>query len=240
MAFRRKTRPGRLAALDALLLRLEADLLAAPGQAPVVDLGIGAQPWTTLELAAALPGVEVVGVELAADLVAKAQVYARPGLRFVQGSFDLPVGPARVIRVMNVLRDLGPADVPDAHRRMGQGLLDGGVIVEGSCGPQGEVGAAHWLRREGEVLRREALVFWLDGSRGDAPLLFRDRLPRDLRGAAGHAVMGLFTRWMDAYGDVAAGPSRLARAAAACGEPGLVMLGERAARWAPEGGVPPR
>jgi citrate lyase subunit beta/citryl-CoA lyase len=40
MAFRRKTRPGRLAALDALLLRLEADLLAAPGQAPVVDLGI--------------------------------------------------------------------------------------------------------------------------------------------------------------------------------------------------------
>lgn len=52
-ATRGRTAPGRLRALDAWRVRAARPLLAAPG-AVVVDLGVGAAPWTTLALAEAL------------------------------------------------------------------------------------------------------------------------------------------------------------------------------------------
>jgi len=242
MGHRRKTRSGRLAQLDSLLLSLAGEVLERRdgpfGRAPVVDLGLGARPWTTEEFAASL-AVPVVGVDRAFDVVARAQQHARPGLFFVVGSYDLPVM-GRLVRVMNVLRDLWPHQVPAAHARLGRSVLDGGIVVEGSCGPTGEVGTAHWMQRRGDELVRQALLFWLDGSRGTSPLLFRDRLPSDLRRDLEHPVRGLFQRWAEAHGRVDRGPRRLERSVADLGDRELVVVGPGAAMWTPEGGVPRR
>lgn len=237
MAHRRKTRPGRLRMLDAMLLDLAPELLrpeAAEGAA-VVDLGVGARPWTTEELAEAVAPLEVVGVEIAADVVERAQEHARPGLSFVQGSFDLPVR-ARVVRVMNVLRDLRAHEVPGAHARIGAQVVEGGLVLEGSCGPEGEAGVVHVLRKREGRLHREGLLFWLDGSRGTAPMVFRDRLPRDLRGDREHVVMELLQRWMGAYVGLGDVEDRLWRSARAVD--GSFRRVGPGFGWFPEGGVP--
>lgn len=238
MSCRRKTRPGRLERLDALLVALEPELLTGPGT--VVDLGLGARPWTTLEWAETLVprGVEVVGVDHAPDLVERARAdHARDGVRYAVGSFDLPAHGVRLVRAMNVLRDFGPDDVVPAHARMGASLVEGGLLVEGSCGPEGEVGCVHLVRRRGDAMVREGVLMWLDGAKGTAPLLFRDRLPRDLRDAQrdGHPIREVLLAWMAAYRTLPVGPERLAQAAE--GIPGLRMIGLEAALWAPEGGV---
>ncbi len=112
-------------------------------------------------------------------------------------------------------------------------------MVEGSCGPAGEVGAVHLLRR-GPELRREALLFWTDGSRGSAPILFRDRLPRDLRRPLrpGHPLRELFARWMAAFHEVRDAEDRLAASVEALGDPELTVVGPGAVRWRPAIGVP--
>lgn len=199
----RRTRPGRLARLDRFVLAREGARLARGGGA-IVDLGIGGNPWTTEELAVAVAplGLEVVGVDHDPDLVAHAQAHARPGLQFVEGGFDLPpeARPALLVRAMNVLRDYGPAEVAPAHRRLGEALVEGGLLVEGSCGASGDVLCAWLVRKVGAALVREGLLFSTDFTRGFGPLQFRDRLPRDLRGTvkAGTPIGDLFAAWTDA------------------------------------------
>lgn len=218
MGFRRQTRPGRLALLDRVVLALEASLLTRRdgpwAQAPVVDVGIGSRPWTTVELAACVAPVPVIGVDSSADVVARAQRFEAPGVSFVRGSFSLPMRGVRLIRVMNVLRDGPPEAVAIAHTLLGGSLLDGGLVIEGSCAPSGEVGTAHWLRKTSTGLTREGLVMWLDGSRGTHPMAFRDRLPRDLRGAQPHPIFDVLARWTAALHRLPASPDRLAAAAA--------------------------
>lgn len=63
------------------------DLTALVTQRPnlsVVDLGCGTGELTA-QLADMLPGSDVVGLDSSAAMLAKAEQYARPGLRFVQG-----------------------------------------------------------------------------------------------------------------------------------------------------------
>lgn len=235
---RRKTRPGRLTLLDDLLLAWQPTVFepTAFDGAPIVDVGLGARPWTTVELADRVHPVEVVGVDLSDDVVARAQEHARPGLRFVRGDLHVPE-PCRLVRVMNVLRDVHADDVPASHERLGRNVLPGGWVIEGSCGPTGEAGTAHALQKGDGVLRRTALVFWLDGTRGTAPMAFRDRLPKDLHRDRAHPVQGVLTQWMAAYLQLGAIDDRLARAAAAVPHvtphgPGFV--------WAPPGGVAAR
>ena len=219
MGFRRQTRPGRLALLDRATLAREADLLRRRDgpweRAPVVDIGIGTQPWTTAELAARLAPLSVIGVDISADVVARARGFETPSLSFIRGSFSLPLRGVRLIRVMNVLRDGPPEAVAGAHAQLGESLLDGGLAIEGSCAPSGEVGTAHWLRKTPTGLVREGLVLWLDGTRGAHPMAFRDRLPRDLRGAQPHPVFAALARWTDALHQLPASPGRLTAAAAA-------------------------
>ncbi|MEZ4318782.1 MAG: class I SAM-dependent methyltransferase [Myxococcota bacterium] len=241
MGFRRKTRPGRLAQLDHLMLQLAGPLLARTdgewADAPVVDLGVGARPWTTVELAEAVAPVPVLGLDIAPDVVERAHEHARPGLSFAVGSFDLPRS-ARLVRVMNVLRDGWADAVPEAHARIGARVLVGGAVIEGSCGPAGEVGTAHWLRKEPTGLVREGLVLWCDGTRGSAPLQFRDRLPRDLRDARDHAVMAMLHTWMHHYVALGRSPDRFAASIEAQPDRSLAWLGPGAALWSPPGGVP--
>ena len=218
MGFRRQTRPGRLALLDRVTLALEASLLSRRdglwAQAPVVDIGIGSLPWTTVELAARVAPLQVIGVDDSADVVERARGFETPNVSFMCGSFSLPMRGVRLIRVMNVLRDGPPEAVAPAHALLGASLLDGGLAIEGRCAPSGEVGTAHWLRKTATGLAREGLVMWLDGSRGTHPMAFRDRLPRDLRGARPHPVFDVLARWTDALHRLPASPERLTAAAA--------------------------
>ena len=211
---RGRTSPHRLRALDAYLCRRERDLLARRdgpwAQAVFVDVGFGAHPWTTLESARAFrevhPGLEVVGVELdgqRAEAAAAAHGDARTHFR--QGGFELPLLPTesvRLIRAMNLLRSgYDPQLVSAVHRRLGEVVLPGGLLVEGSSDTSGAVLAAHLLRRHPDALVREALLFHTDFSRGFAPLLFRDWLPRDLRRRVvpGEAIHSFFAAWTQAW-----------------------------------------
>jgi hypothetical protein len=212
---RGRTRAGRLAALDTWLLATERPLLEAPGDAPVVDVGFGAEPWTLLELAGAVrsvnPGLAVVGLERDdAALRAAEDPCVGAGITLREGGFDLNgIAPARLVRAMNVLRGYTGAEAAAAHALLGAGLCEGGLLAEGSAAEDGSLCTAHLLRRVDGALRHEALWFATDFSRGFAPLQFRDWLPRDLRRSVkpGTAIHGLLQRWMEAWESVRTGLS---------------------------------
>src|SRR4051812_12963896 len=104
------TAPNRLRRVDRWITGTYAGLLRAADDPLVVDLGYGASPVTTVELADRLvalrPDVEVVGIEIDPERVAAALPLARPGLSFRRGGFELPVGGRRpvLVRALNVLR----------------------------------------------------------------------------------------------------------------------------------------
>jgi hypothetical protein len=205
---RGRTAHGRLQALDVYLVHRERELLARDegpwARAAFVDLGFGEHPWTTLDSAQAFralnPRLPVVGVELEAARVESAQAHADALTDFRQGGFDLPLRPGesvRLMRAMNLLRGYRPEEVPGIHHQLGQALLDGGLLIEGSTDTPGAVLVAHLLRRVPEGLSREALLFHTDFSRGFAPVLFRDWMPRDFRRRVkpGEPIHAFFSDW---------------------------------------------
>ena len=230
------------------MLAADYPLLAAPGERTVVDVGVGAMPWTTAELARALtealPGPPaVIGIDIDDGVVARAQSLV-PEVKFVSGDLAVPGVQARLVRVLNVLRNQPAEAVPRAHATLGQMLVEGGILIEGSCHPDGDVGVVHRIRKRDGRLHREALWMWTEGRTGCAPILFRDRLPRDLRRSVqpSHALGQLMLAWMDAFGAVGAafpGIARFDQSVIDLGWPELTLLGSGAVQWAPHGGVPP-
>lgn len=208
---RGRTRAGRLAALDAWVCHERAEVLRAGGV--VLDVGFGVEPVTTLELAAAVravePGLAVVGVERDAS-----RVRPVPGVRLVQGDFAslAALGPACLVRAMNVVRGYREDEVPAIHAALGAATADGGLVLEGSTDTEGHVMAAWVLSKRGGALVRDALLVHTDFSRGFSPWLFRDWLPRDLRRRVkpGAPVHGLLSAWAAAV--EALGPGVPARA----------------------------
>ncbi|RAL22357.1 hypothetical protein DL240_10940 [Lujinxingia litoralis] len=185
---RGRTTRGRLAPLDALMIPQLASWLQERPQAAVIDVGYGEHGWTTLEFFEALreAGVmsPVVGLEVEAHRVEGAQTLARPGLRFVQGGFELEEATgqqASLVRAMNVLRQYAPQEVEGAHRAWGRALIEGGYLIEGTCDGTGALGSVHVLQRRGEALEKLGLLLWTDFSKGFGPWMFRDWLPADLR-----------------------------------------------------------
>ncbi|HEX2130514.1 MAG TPA: class I SAM-dependent methyltransferase [Actinophytocola sp.] len=134
------TNPNRLRRVDRWLtgdpvvrraLRGAADPLA-------VDLGYGATPVTTVELAARLAtvraDVRVLGLELDPERVAAARPAADPPrLDFTRGGFELAGTRPVLVRAFNVLRQYTEAEVADAWATMLDRLAPGGVLVEGTC-----------------------------------------------------------------------------------------------------------
>lgn len=258
---RGRTARGRLQALDAYLLHQESALLArhegAWARAAFVDVGFGEHPWTTLESAEAFrrvnPTLPVVGVEREAARVASAQAHADALTDFREGGFALPLRPGetvRLIRAMNLVRGYRPEEVPDIHRTLGEALLEGGLLVEGSTDADGAVGVSHLLRRGARGLVREALLFHTDFTRGFAPVLFRDWLPRDFRRRVkpGEPIHAFFAGWMEAWSAARAQgplepPEALRRSVLGLAErvDGLVtepwLLAHGYVLWRPVGGV---
>src|SRR3954469_13050833 len=99
---------NRLRRVDRYLLTLPALRTPAP---LVVDLGFGARPWTTLELADRVhrvrPDADVLGLESDPARAEQARASERDGVTFALGGFEVPTPGGRgvdVIRAMNVLR----------------------------------------------------------------------------------------------------------------------------------------
>lgn len=246
---RGRTAAGRLRALDQYVITCERELLLR-GRGPFLDVGFGDEPATTLASAEAFrelaPGMEVIGVERDPQRVASA---AGCGLRIVTGDFStLPsLGPARLIRVMNVLRGYREEEVAPAHAQLGAALEEEGLAMEGSANPSGGLLTAHLLRRRGGTLRREGLLFFTAFEEGFAPAQFRDWLPRDLRRRVrpGEAIHAFLSDWTAAWEETRAphreDPSAAFSAAAsalAARRQDVASFAPGYLLWRPAGGVP--
>lgn len=120
--------------------------LRAAADPLVIDLGFGAAPVTSIELAGRLArvraDVRVVGMEIDADRVAAALPAADPPrLSFVRGGFELAGQRPALVRAANVLRQYDEPAALEAWRTLLAGLAPGGLLVEGTCDELGRRGA---------------------------------------------------------------------------------------------------
>ncbi|CAM2983766.1 class I SAM-dependent methyltransferase [Prescottella defluvii] len=174
----------------------------------VVDLGYGAMPVTTLEMAARLrtvrPDVRVVGLEIDPDRV----VEGRDGVTFARGGFELAGLRPTLIRAFNVLRQYPEDAVDEAWGRLRSGLAPGGLIVDGTCDELGRRCAWVLLDRDGP---RSLTLAW-DPFGVDRPSDIAERLPKALihRNVAGERIHEMLVTadraWATAAGLAPFGP----------------------------------
>ena len=140
---------------------------------------------------------------------------------------------------MNVLRGGPVTETAEAHRALGAPVVNGGLVVEGSCDTDGQVTVAHLLRKRGGELHREGLLFHTTFERGFSPWLFRDWLPSDLRRTTtpGTPMFELLRLWHARF-ETTLGPLQNRFVESLADLPQLTLWEPGGARWAPLGGVP--
>ena len=210
---RGKTTQNRLRRVDTYLLLAERYLIGRRDglydRALFVDVGYGAEPFTTLESTRRLrqvnPTLPVLGVEIDGERVAAALPYADSYTHFRLGGFNLPLQPGehvRLIRTFNVLRQYEENAVTEAWRLMGQQLLPGGLLIEGTSDPFGQVWVANLVRKQdGGQLTQEGLLFSTNFRQGFVPEQFQPVLPKNLihRVVPGEPIEHFFRQWQQAY-----------------------------------------
>jgi hypothetical protein len=190
--------------------------LQAAADPLVVDLGYGALPVTTLELAARLrmvrSDVRVVGLEIHPDRVRAARAAANDTVEFGLGGFELAGLRPVLVRAFNVLRQYPVEAVPDAWSAMQARLAPGGLIVDGTCDELGRLCCWVLLDADGPV----SLTMACDPFAIERPSDLAERLPKVLihhnvygqpihtlltaadrawASVAGHGVFGPRVRW---------------------------------------------
>jgi hypothetical protein len=175
------TGANRLRRIDRWIAQLPA-LRRSPAPL-VVDVGYGASATTTLELHQRLgrirPDVEVIGIEIDPTRVASASAFAKPGVSFRLGGFEVPLPSGRlatIIRALNVLRQYDESAVLDAWKRMVARLEPGGVLVEGTCNEVGRV--ASWVDVTAHGPQTLTISLRLAGL--EKPSIVAERLPKVL------------------------------------------------------------
>ncbi|MEU9555712.1 class I SAM-dependent methyltransferase [Streptomyces fumanus] len=236
------THPNRLRRMDRWIAATHGAELRRAADPVAVDLGYGAAPWTAVELLHRLrrvaPRTRVVGVEIDPARVAAAEPYAREGLAFRRGGFEIPL-PQRplLVRAANVLRQYDEGEVAAVWERLcarlapAAGTSRGGLLVEGTCD---EIGRRHvWVALGPEGPRTVTFATRLGSL--DRPSDLAERLPKALihrnvpgepvhaflrdfdrawAAAAPYASYGARQRWLRAVRDltadwpVADGPAR--------------------------------
>ena len=160
---RGKTASNRLRRVDNFILLYEPTLLTrTDGLFPLsffVDLGYGFDPRTTLESAARFrktnPNLPILGVEIDKERVEAAQPFADALTHFRLGGFNLPLQPGesvRLIRAFNVLRQYEEKDFTPAYERLAQYVLPGGLMIEGTSTPFGQLWSANVVRKNSVTL----------------------------------------------------------------------------------------
>lgn len=142
----------------------------------VVDLGYGASPVTTIELARRLrtvrPDLRMVGLEIDPDRV----VPGREGVVFARGGFEMAGLRPVLVRAFNVLRQYPEEAVPDAWASLRRRLAPGGLIIEGTCDELGRRCAWVLLDAAGP---RSLTLAW-DPHTVERPSDLAERLPKAL------------------------------------------------------------
>ncbi|MGB8022507.1 MAG: class I SAM-dependent methyltransferase [Candidatus Nanopelagicales bacterium] len=144
------TNPNRLRRFDRWIIHRLGRQIRDERAPVVVDLGFGASPVTTLELAQRMaqrvgPGITVVGVEIDASRVELARQLEQGfpgGVRFLRGGFEIPLpGGERplLVRACNVLRQYPVQDVPRAWAIVAGRLAPGGLLVDGTSDELGRL-----------------------------------------------------------------------------------------------------
>ena len=170
---------------------LVLERLRAADDPLVVDLGYGASPVTTMELAGRLrrvrPDVRVAGLEIDPDRV----VPDRDGVRFARGGFELAGLRPVLVRAFNVLRQYEESRVPQAWTTILAGLTPEGLLLEGTCDELGRRCAWVLLDRTGPL----SLTLAWDPFTVTKPSDIAERLPKALihRNIPGERVHTLLT-----------------------------------------------
>ncbi|MBM9508493.1 class I SAM-dependent methyltransferase [Actinacidiphila acididurans] len=196
------TNPNRLRRMDRWIAATFAAQLRRTSDPIAVDLGYGAAPWTAVELLGRLrtvrPDLTVTGIEIDPARVAAAQPYARDGLTFAHGGFEVPLPGGRrpvLIRAANVLRQYDEAEVAAVWERLRARLAPGGLLVEGTCD---EIGRRHvWVALGPEGPRTVTFATRLGSLTRPSDLA--ERLPkalihRNVQGEPVHAFLTAFDR----------------------------------------------
>jgi len=177
------TNPNRLRRIDRWLAGPVAGLLRGADDPLVVDLGYGASPVTTLELAQRLArvraDVQVVGLEIDPSRVRAALPLARPGVRFGLGGFELGGLDGRrpvLVRAANVLRQYDAAEVAHAWACVTARLGPDGLLVDATCDEVGRRAAWVAVGADGPV----SLTLSMRLSGLDRPSAVAERLPKVL------------------------------------------------------------
>lgn len=157
----------------------------------VVDLGYGASPWTTLELATRLrtvrADVRVVGLEIDPERV----VPGRDGVAFARGGFELAGLRPVLVRAFNVLRQYPESAVADAWSTIRSAMDPDGLLVDGTCDELGRRCAWVLVDRSGP---RSLTLAWDPFTVGQ-PSDIAERLPKVLihRNIPGEPIHALLT-----------------------------------------------
>nr|WP_174562518.1 class I SAM-dependent methyltransferase [Nocardia acidivorans] len=165
-------------------------LLEAP-EPLVVDLGYGASPVTTLEMAGRLrtirPDLRVVGLEIDPERVVPGQ----QGVTFARGGFELAGLRPNLVRAFNVLRQYPESAVPQAWSTILAGLAPNGLLLDGTCDELGRRCAWVLLDRTGPL----SLTLAWDPFTVDQPSDIAERLPKALihRNIPGEPIHTLLT-----------------------------------------------
>ncbi|MEZ4863320.1 MAG: hypothetical protein R3C14_18530 [Caldilineaceae bacterium] len=214
---RGKTARNRLRRVDHFVILYAEGLLRRdahdPKQPFFVDVGYGAEPFTTLESAHRFrrinPTLPVLGVEIDSERVAGALPYADAHTHFRLGGFNLPLQPreeVRLIRAFNVLRQYEEGAVTEAYDLLQRTLMVGGLLIEGTSDPFGRVWVANVLRKVSPnagrtgALCHEALVFSTNFRTGFDLTDFQAVLPKELihRVVPGEPIYTFLQAWRQA------------------------------------------
>ena len=204
---RGKTTKNRLRQTDHFLLLYDRNLITSQSDSVVVDLGYGFEAVTTLELAEKFwkvnPHLKIIGVEIDLERVEKAKPFESTLLEFRHGGFNIPLRAGetiRFIRAFNVLRQYPEDQVISAWSEMSKGMIDGGILMEGTSNPSGGIWVANILRYKKKNWTSEGLVFFTN-FRGELDLDdFKARLPKNLihRMIPGEMIYSFFENWQTA------------------------------------------
>ena len=218
---RGKTAFNRLRRVDNFILLYEPSLLTRTdgrfAHAPFVDLGYGFDPRTTLESAARFrrvnPDLPILGVVIEKERVEAALPYADEKTFFRLGGFNLPLQQGehvRLIRAFNVLRQYEEKDFAPAYERLAQYVLPGGLMIEGTSTPYGQIWVANLVRKEErgkiESWNMEALVFSTNFRLGFDITDFQAVLPKNSihHVVPGEPIYDFFEAWKQSAAETAA------------------------------------
>ena len=211
---RGKTARNRLRRSDIFMLLTEGPLIRMRDEPErpsfYVDLGYGFEPFTTLETAERLraenPDLAVLGVEIDPERVKAAQPYADERTFFRLGGFNLPLEKGehvRLIRAFNVLRQYEESEWAGPIEQLGQQMIPGGMLLEGTSNPFGSVWTANIIRRSAMPpypVLHEAFLFSTNFHMGFEPDLFQPVLTKNYihRMIPGERIYEFMERWKTA------------------------------------------